>query len=141
MGRRSFDPWQEIHNRGDADMALAFGRLFWPAFVERLGCVLIEHRAVDSEIADALKRAGGDVRRVEELLNRVSLREEMPFEDSPVEDETFMDVGRIMQRSWLAALGEQFAGRQFVVELLGSEENWHGPTLCATSAPPAGPAV
>jgi len=139
MGRRSFDPWQEIHVRGDAGMALAFGRLFWPVFVERCGCVVIEHRAFESEVADALERVGGDVRRVEELLNRVSLRQEMLFENRPVEDETFMDVGRIMQRSWLAALGEQFPGRQFVVELLGFEEDWHGPALYATSAPPAGP--
>ena len=141
MGRRPFDPWREIHDRGDADLALAFGQLFWPVFVERDGCVLIEHRAVDGAIEDALERAEGDLRRVEELLNRVSLRHEMPFEDSEVEDATFMEVGRIMQRSWMAALAEQFPGRQFVVELLDSEDDWHGPTLYLTSAPPSGPPV
>jgi hypothetical protein len=135
VGRRPFDPWREIHDRGDADLALAFGRLFWPVFVERRGCVVIEHRAVDSAITDALEQAGGDVRRVEELLNRVSLRQEMPFEDSEIEDETFMQVGRIMQRTWVAALAEQFPGRQFVVVLLDSEDSWHGPTLRLTSAP------
>jgi hypothetical protein len=141
VGRRPFDPWQEIHDRGDADLALAFGRLFWPVFVERRGCVVIEHRADDDAIADALERAGGDVRRVEELLNRVSLRHEMPFEDSEVEDETFMEVGRIMQRCWAAALAEQLPGRDFAVELLDSEDDWHGPALYLTSLPLAGPAV
>jgi hypothetical protein len=141
VSRRPFDPWREIHDRGDADLVLAFARLFWPVFVERHGCVVIEHRAVDSAVAHALEQAGGDVRRVEGLLNRVSLRQEMPFEDTPVEDETFMEVGRIMQRSWMAALAEQFPGRRFVVELLDSEEDWHAPTLCLTSVPLAGPTV
>jgi hypothetical protein len=141
VGWRAFDPWREIHDRGDADLALAFGRLFWPVFVERCGCVLIEHRADDVAVAEALERAGGELRRVEELLNRVCLRQEMPFEDSEVEDETFLEVGRILRRSWLAALAEQFPGRRFVVELLDSEDDWNGPTLYLTSAPPATPAV
>lgn len=135
VGRRPFDPWREIHDRGDADLALAFGRLFWPVFVERRGCVVIEHRAVDSAIVDALERAGGDVRRVEELLNRVSLRQEMPFEDSEVEDAVFMEVGRIMRRSWMAALAEQFPGRQFFLELLDSEDDWHGPLRSLRPSP------
>jgi hypothetical protein len=139
VGWRALDPWREIHERGDADLALAFGRWFWPVFVERDGCILIEHRAVDAAIADALERAEGDLRRVEELLNRVSLREEMFFEDSEVEDETFVEVGRIMQRSWVAALAEQFPGRQFAVELLDSEDDWHGPTLYVTSVTLSGP--
>ena len=141
MGRRPFDPWREIHDQGDADLALAFGRLFWPVFVERRGCVVIEHRAVDAAIADALERTEGDPRRVEELLNRVSLRQEMLSEDSELEDETFMEIGRVMQRSWIAALAEQFPGRQFAVELLDSEDDWHRPTLYLTSASELGPTV
>jgi len=141
VGWRAFDPWREIHDRGDADLALAFGRLFWPVFVEQRGCVLIEHRADVDAVAEALERAGGELRRVEELLNRVSLRQEMPFEDSEVEDETFLEVARILQHSWLAALAEQFPDRQFVVELLDSDDDWHGPTLYLTSAPPDGPSV
>ena len=139
VGRPPFDPWREIHDRGDADLALAFGRLFSPVFVERRGCIVIEHRAVEEAIAEALEQAGGDVRRVEELLNRVSLRQEMPSEESDVEDETFMEIGRIMQRGWMAALAEQFPGREFVVELLDSEEDWHGPTLYLMSVASAGP--
>jgi len=135
VGRRPFDPWEEIHDRGDADLAFAFARLFWPVFVELDGCVLIEHRAVDTAVAEALAEAGVDLRRVEWVLNRVSLRDEMPFEDSAVEDETFMDIGRIMRLSWTAALAEQFPGREFVVELLGWEDDWHGPTLYVTSVP------
>jgi hypothetical protein len=65
----------------------------------------------------------------------------MPFEDSEVEDETFLEVARILQHSWLAALAEQFPDRQFVVELLDSDDDWHGPTLYLTSAPPDGPSV
>jgi hypothetical protein len=141
VGWRAFDPWREIHDRGDADLALAFGRLFWPVFVEQRGCVLIEHRADDDAVAEALERAGGELRRVEELLNRVSLRQEMPFEDSEVEDETFLEVARILRRGWLAALAEQFPDRRVVVELLDSEDDWHGPTLYLTSAPPATPAI
>ena len=135
VGRRSFDPWEEIHDQGYADLALAFARMFWPTFVERQGCVLIEHRADDRAIAEALERLGGDPRAVEELLNRVSLREEMPIEDSEVEDETFMEIGQVMQRSWRAALAAQFPGREFVVKLLDWEDDWHGPTLYLTSGP------
>ena len=119
----------EIHNQGYADLALAFGRLFWPTFVERQGCVLIEHRAEEAALAEAFERSDGDHRAVEELLNRVALREEMPIEDSEIEDETLMEVGEIMRRAWTAALAEQFPGREFVIELLDSEEDWNGPTL------------
>jgi hypothetical protein len=135
MGRCPVDPWEEIHDHGDADLALAFAHLFWPSFVERQGCVLIEHRAEDCAIAEAFERSGGDPRAVEERLNRVALRQEMPIEDSELEDETFLEVGQIMQRSWRAALAEQFPDREFVVELLGSEEDWNGPTLYLTSGP------
>lgn len=71
----------------------------------------------------------------------MSLREEMLIEDSEVEDETFMEVGRIMQRCWTAALAEQFLGREFVVELLDWEDDWHGPTLYLMSGPRRDPAV
>jgi hypothetical protein len=135
MGRRSFDPWEEIHDHGDADLALAFARLFWPTFVERQGCVVIEHRAEGAAIAEAFDRSGGDPRAVEERLNRVALREQMPIEDSEIEDETFLEVAQIMQRSWRAALAEQFPGREFVVELLDSEDDWNGATLYLVSGP------
>jgi len=52
-----------------------------------------------------------------------------------------VDVGRIMQRCWTAALAEQFPGREFVVELLDWEDDWHGPTLYVMSGPRRGPAV
>jgi hypothetical protein len=135
---RAFDPWEAIHDQGGVDLALAFARLFWPVFVERDGCVLLGHRASDEAVSEGLQQAGGDLRKVEELLNRVSLRELMPIEDSPQEDEMFMEVGRTMQRCWTAALAEQFPGREFVVELLGWEEDWHGPTLYLKSAPRPG---
>jgi hypothetical protein len=64
-----------------------------------------------------------------------------PVEDSEVEDETFLEVARILRRGWLAALAEQFPDRRVVVELLDSEDDWHGPTLYLTSAPPATPAI
>jgi len=79
--RRPFDPWDEIHDQGYADLAFAFARPFWPTFVERQGCVLIEHRADERATADALERSGGNPRAVEERLNRVALRTEMPIED------------------------------------------------------------
>jgi hypothetical protein len=44
-----------------------------------------------------------------------------------------MQVGWIMQRTWTAALAEQFPARRFVVELLQFEDDWHISTLHAAS--------
>ena len=119
MVREPADPWREIHERGDADLALAFGYLFWPVFVERRGCVLIEHRADDAAVAQCIEDCDGDLQRVEARLNRVQIRSEMFTEDSPSEDEILMDVARLMDRTWKAAIAEQFPGREFWIELHG----------------------
>jgi len=60
----------------------------------------------------------------------------MFFEDSQVEDDTFMEVGRIMQRSWTARWPSS-SGPAVCRQPAGSEDDWHGPTLYFTSAPMA----
>jgi hypothetical protein len=135
VDRKPPDPWREIHERGDADLALAFGHLFWPVFVERRGCVLIEHRADDTAVARCIKDCDGDLQRVEATLNRVQIRNEMFTEDSPREDEVLMDVARLMERTWKAAVAEQFPGREFWIELVDADDEWGGPTLYLMRGP------
>ncbi len=104
VGGVQFDPWEEIYDQGYADLALAFARLFWPTFVERQGCVLIEHRADEAAIAEAFERSGGDPRAVEERLNRLGLW-------GGDADRGLRDRGRDVHRGDHVALLEGGAGR------------------------------
>jgi hypothetical protein len=117
-------------------LALAFARLYWPAFVERRGCVLLEHRADDEAISAWLEHGDGDTQQVEGMLNHVHLWDELPTEQNAVEDEVLMEVGSTIVRCWRAALAEQFPGRAFQINLVGPDDDY-GPTIYLTSAPSA----
>jgi hypothetical protein len=104
-------------------------------FVERRGCVLIEHRADDATIARCIEDFDGDLQRVEATLNRVQIRNEMFTEDSPSEDEVLRDVARLMERTWRAAVAEQFPGRAFWIELVDADDEYNGPTLYLMRGP------
>jgi hypothetical protein len=128
------DPWRDIHERGDAQLALAFARLYWLAFVERRGCVLIEHRAVEEAISTWLEHSSGDTQQVEGMLNHVHLWDQLPADQSELDDEALMEVGRTIVRCWHAALAEQFPGRAFEINLVGPDDDY-GPTIYLTSVP------
>ena len=68
-------------------------------------------------------------------MNRVQIRSEMFTEDSELEDEVLMDVARIMERSWKAAVAGQFPGREFWIELVDSDDEYGGPTLYLIRGP------
>ena len=135
MTEPSDNPWLPIQRRGDSELALSFARLFWPKFVERHGCVLLAHRADDGLIEEWLRRTDGDVPQTESALNHVHLYDELS--ESDPDDAGLMEVGRALQHCWTAALAEQFPGRAFNVQLVGSEDDY-GPTLYARSSPQGG---
>lgn len=139
MGSDS-DPWRAIRQRGDAQLALAFARLYWPTFVEQAGCVLLEHRAAAEDVASALEQRDGNTRQVEWMLNHVHLWDELPTEQDEVEDAMLMDVGRTVVRCWHAALAEQFPGREFEISLVGPDDDY-GPTIYLTSVPTPPPST
>ncbi len=134
MNSEPTDPWSAIHQRGDADLALAFARLFWPVFVERRGCVLLEHRADDDAISQWLDASNGDPQRVEAMLNHVHLWDEIPGEGSAGNEEALMTVARVVARCWMAALAERFPGREFLVDVARPDVDY-GPTLYLTQRP------
>jgi hypothetical protein len=126
MAENPNDPWLAVKLRGDSELALSFACFFWPRFVERRGCVLLAHRAEDAQIAQWLEHTRGNVQQVQAALNHVHLHDELPG-DEP-DDAALMEVGRVLQRCWTAALADQFPDRAFTVELVGPEEDY-GPTL------------
>jgi hypothetical protein len=126
----NFDVWDYLSLRGDADLAAAFFKLFWPDFVEVNGCVLLRYKYSLEGFANWLEHFNGNRARVEAMMNHVHILDlfpNAPKDVHPLEQLQEFLAGALTL-SWKAALSEAFPGRRFIVTLshgYGPEVSFH----------------
>jgi hypothetical protein len=128
----AFDVDDYLDIEAGADRAVAFTRLYWPAFVEVRGCVLLANRYTDENLEEWWQSLGGDRRAIEVTINHVHLRDVFPRSKSGVPDEGLSHLAEVLGKTWGAAAREQFPDREFVVSVTGEPEDY-GPTITVHS--------
>ncbi len=125
-----FDIWDYLSLNGDADLAAAFFKMFWPDFVEVNGCVLLRYQYSVEGLAKWLEHFNGNKARVEAMMNHVHMRDLFPNSPKDVDhiEELHEFLAGALILSWKAELSEAFPGRLIVFTLnqgYGPEVSFH----------------
>jgi hypothetical protein len=108
----SIEGWTQCS--GSFELAIGYSRLFWPAFVEHDGCVLLAGFSVES-YRGFMDQCGGDRRRVEAVLNHRHVFDHFSHADGSATAQQIVYLGRILKDMWEAKLARDFPSRRFVV--------------------------
>jgi len=114
--------------QGGGELAVAFSALYWPEFVEVEGCVLLRERYEPVNFREWKEEFGGDLSRVEGIVNHVHLWDLFQPDEASVPERAIESLGRILSCTWQCALRQQFPGREFDVRFV-EDDSEYGPTI------------
>ena len=124
-----FTLWNYIDVRTDLQVAAAFGKLFWPDFIEHDGYVLLAEQFDPASVAQWRQELGDDRAAVERMVNHVHVYD--LFNNNPADtDKTALAayLGQVLAQCWHHALHAAFPDKRFTVEYT-SEPDDYGPTI------------
>src|SRR5690242_1190213 len=111
-----FDYWDYLNLRGDADLAAAFSKLFWPDFVEVEGCVLLARHYNPENFEHWMQNLEGNRRAVESQVNHTHIAD-LFLNNHPASDfprELWDYLGTILLIMWKHALQDAFPDKRFI---------------------------
>jgi hypothetical protein len=111
QGPWAIDVW--LANVGRYDVAAAYASLFWPAFTEVDGCVLLGS-AIPESYSGWKAKYGQDTHRIEAVLNHRHILDLFPM-DRVATKELVLHLGSVLKEMWTEKLRRDFPDRRFVV--------------------------
>ncbi|MBC8108870.1 MAG: hypothetical protein H7Z14_19960 [Anaerolineae bacterium] len=99
---------------GRSELAIGYGRLFWPEFVEHDGCVLFAGFSSDSFRA-FMEQRDGNRRDVEIVMNHRHVSDYFSRAGGSATAEQLIYLGRLLRDIWQTKLAHDFPDRSFVV--------------------------
>jgi hypothetical protein len=102
-----------LDNIGRYDAAAAYASLFWPAFTEVDGCVLLGP-AVPKYYNEWKAKFGQETWKIESVLNHRHILDLFPMDRDPSK-ELILHLGNVMKEMWTEKLRRDFPDRKFVV--------------------------
>ena len=110
----------------DTNAALAFSKFFFPDFVEKKGCVILDFLFDKNIFKDWFNSYKGDISRVEYMCNMYELKDYFHINDNSDDDTVYWErlfaLGRVMQRAWQINLKLLYPDRKFKVVLVDDRE-------------------
>jgi hypothetical protein len=113
-GGRGIDIDSWLSCVGSFELAIAFARLFWPAFVEHDGCVLFEGFS-EASYTEFLEQTDGDRAAVEAVMNHRHIGDLFCGPDLEPTHAQLRHLGRVLVETWTAKLARDFPERRFSV--------------------------
>jgi hypothetical protein len=126
-GKPELSLWDYLNHRGDPELAVAFGRLYFPDLVERAGCVFLSERLRRVPLDDWISSSGGDRRRLEAAVNEVHVADLFTNSDA-IDLASCQRLAELLQKAWALWLSDTFPDRAFRIDLKPEPEAY-GPTL------------
>jgi hypothetical protein len=128
VGKAAFGFWDYLNTRGDFELAAAFGKLFWPEFIEVEGLILLAEN-YDEKTYRQWKQTVSDRDKIEAVINEVHVYDLfLNSSKQPVTSQTFEFIGWVLMKCWTCALKDKFPDRNFRVDY-GTEPKEYGPTI------------
>jgi hypothetical protein len=122
--------WDEIHVHGTRRLAVAFGRLFWPEFVEVEGCVLLVSQYRPENFRHWFDPLGGDCTGIEAMINHLHLYDLCLNDPNSAETRLpeLEELARTLLKCWECALKEAFPNKRFTFDF-ATEPDEYGPAI------------
>ena len=111
------DSW--ISCVGSFEHAIAYGRMFWPEFVEHDGCILRAGFNVES-YDGFMQRCEGDRTAIEKVMNHWHICDLFGGADQEPTGDQVVYLGRALKDMWQCKLDREFPGADMIV-LFGEE--------------------
>ena len=106
------DSW--LTRVGSCAHAIAYARLFWPAFTVHDDCVL--YAGFSQEIFGGfMEQTGGDKRSVEAVMNHRHILDLFQNGASEPSEEAIVHLGRVLKEMWSCKLQRDFPERKVIV--------------------------
>lgn len=106
----------------DTNAALTFSKFFFPDFIEKKGCVVLDFLFDKKTFKDWFNEYKGDISSIEYMCNMYELKDYFHINDNYDDDTVYWErifaLGRIMQRAWQINLNLLFPDRKFKVVLV-----------------------
>ena len=106
------DMWRQCV--GSFEHAVAYGRLFWPAFTLHDGCILFEDFNLES-FQGFMEQTGGHRPSVERVMNHIHLLDLFGHDDHAPSDDLLLHLGSLLKDIWSTKLARDFPERRVVV--------------------------
>jgi hypothetical protein len=106
---------------GNVKLAIAYGEMFWPKFVEHDGCVFFASFE-ENTYREFLDQTKGDKKSTEMVMNHYHILNFFEYIYTDPTFEQLIYLGRLIKEMWSAKLHRDFPARRIVVEFY--EELW-----------------
>ena len=123
-------PWIDVenwlYNKGDYDLFIASGAVYWPDFIEYRGCILRDSITNNHVLNYERLTSSGPVERgyVEERLNRLEISDIiLTTEEDTISKKQALHIGRTLAQMWKAKLAIDFPDIEFCVSLVEHAED------------------
>jgi hypothetical protein len=108
------DPESWIAGSGNYPLAIGYGLVFWPRFIEFEGHILRESCFSDDNLR-AWQRTGHDRRAIESVINHVHITDIHGGNPPEPNEAQFRHLGRLLREMLEAKLNRDFPDRSFEV--------------------------
>jgi hypothetical protein len=122
-----------LAQEGGATLALAFAALFWPAFVEVRGCVLLAERYDERGFEGWWTQLEGRRREIEATVNHLHIWDLFAPDDEDLPPGALGDLTKVLAGTWACALGAEFPQRRFDITVTDEPDDY-GPTVTFCTA-------
>jgi len=112
-----------INGLGNFEHAIAYGRLFWPDFVEYDGCIFLSQYFDIENYNNWMKSTKGNKTAVEKVMNHRHIVDYFPNSPKPQPTkEQMVYFGNYLKELWDCKLKRDFPERNIVVEFFEGED-------------------
>lgn len=105
---------------------MSIGRFLLPEFVEFRDGIFLKSQFNEERVSEWIEKLQ-DISKVEKMMNHIHIYDVFGYAED-VTDEEFLQVAKLLQRSWSIALLTVFPNDQFAVSLQSSERDY-GPVV------------
>lgn len=105
---------------------MSVGRFLLPDFVEYEGGIFLKTRFKEKRVSEWLEKLN-DVSEVEKIINHTHIYDVFLYAKDAT-DEEYLQVAKLLQRSWTIALATVFPNKMFDVTLHNSDQDY-GPIV------------
>lgn len=107
---------------------LILSHLLFPEFIEFDGCLLWKDHFNEKGYIEWMNHLNNDRRRVKKVINHLYIYDLFGGLKETVDDKTFEQVGKLLQRSWKLHLSNRFPNKKITVEYSHTDEDY-GPLI------------
>jgi hypothetical protein len=111
-----------LHLKYDMNGAIALSKLYFPSFIEKNNCVILEGRYDEDIFLQWYTKYDGDIKKTEFMCNFYEIKDFFKFEVNNYEsleiyNQAIDEFAKILKKSWEINLKLLFPNREMIVDV------------------------